>query len=349
MLKMIIQKSFIFTIILVMMISTSVSNVSAATKNSNDKSVTTDETKDSLNVLARVKSNNKEQLESLSREYAFNNIPTCREQKDNGRIILSFEYIVEIYNDYPAMLENAKKYFKVGRTYSSGFASNNKDANIYSSRATVKEVYDYDDEGFFVKFSYDITDTGTILYYLRYGDTISGCDWDKWFYNYLSDEDRAIINHVEATFNEVISEDMSDYERELAIHDWMLDNASYAHDENGGPAEKHDAYDILINGEGVCDAYAKAFMYLSWKAGIYCEKVSGEINDGGSHAWNIVRLDDDYYMVDSCWDDSGNCTDEASRHMFFNLTDDEMKDIGNRTWNETKYPSCTGTKYEYNN
>ena len=51
-------------------------------------------------------------------------------------------------------------------------------------------------------------------------------------------------------------------------------------------------------------------------------------------------------MIDATWDDPHNSW-EQPEHKYFNLTGEEMKDIGRRTWKEKNYPECNGTKYKY--
>ena len=112
----------------------------------------------------------------------------------------------------------------------------------------------------------------------------------------------------------------TDPEIELQIHDKLIDSVMYDHDLEKKDLEEcdlgHTAYGALVaNSNGlrnraVCDGYAKSFQYLLQRAGICAAYVSGEatcesasLSEQGSHAWNIVRLDDEWYEVDSCWDD----------------------------------------------
>ena len=144
-------------------------------------------------------------VKSVTTKYVFENIPQFSNQSENGKVSLSFEFIVELYGEYPKMFEQNKKQYKVGSKHPSGFV--NPD-NLIESQSEVVEVYDYGDDGFFVKLSVDVTDMGLIAYYLRYGDKIKDCDWDKWYNDYLTDEDRAVITRVNQAYDEVIKDDM---------------------------------------------------------------------------------------------------------------------------------------------
>ena len=54
-----------------------------------------------------------------------------------------------------------------------------------------------------------------------------------------------------------------------------------------------------MNRTGVCQAYAYAFYYLMSKFDIECYVTA---SDTMNHAWNIVKIQDDYYHVDCTYD-----------------------------------------------
>ncbi|MBR0380897.1 MAG: hypothetical protein IJH71_00490 [Eubacterium sp.] len=126
--------------------------------------------------------------------------------------------------------------------------------------------------------------------------------------------------------NEFLSDiDMngSDYEKALAIHDKLIDLVIYDYDvlENENSPESrmslaHTAYGALVdNGKGqehyaVCDGYSAAYTYLLGQAGVDSSVILGlggsSESESGGHAWNVVKMDGDWYEVDSTWDDMGN-------------------------------------------
>lgn len=100
------------------------------------------------------------------------------------------------------------------------------------------------------------------------------------------------------------------------IHDKLIDMVTYDVDIlETGVAEDfaHTAYGALVaNSDGVsnyavCDGYSLAYEYLLQQSGIEAAVVLGDAGsdgDMGGHAWNIVKLDGQWYEVDSTWDDS---------------------------------------------
>ncbi len=144
---------------------------------------------------------------------------------------------------------------------------------------------------------------------------------------------------------------MKDYQKELALHDYVVNNAKYdQRDENGGiPDDSYNAYGILIDGVGVCQGYADAMYRLLKAAGIENIMVIGQANNGSGligHAWNIVKIQGKYYNLDSTWDDpvTDNGTNVLS-HLYFNITDKQLS--VDHKWNESNYPSCNSTDYSY--
>ena len=114
------------------------------------------------------------------------------------------------------------------------------------------------------------------------------------------------------------------------------------------------AYGILINHTGVCESYAEAFQTLCNAVGINCTGIVG-IANGGNHKWNAVKLDGDWYQCDITFDDPVGGSPNDAYHYYFNLTDNEMKEL-HHTWQKSnweeyfsacRFPTCNGTKYSW--
>ncbi|MGE5677116.1 MAG: transglutaminase domain-containing protein [Pseudomonadota bacterium] len=161
---------------------------------------------------------------------------------------------------------------------------------------------------------------------------------------------------AEEIVGSVVSPVMSDYEKVLALHDYLIKNSRYDVENANSdtvPAEEHEAYGVLVNGIGVCDSYAKAFKLLMDKAGVECLLVEGSSTDASGqgtanldHAWNIVSLDGEYYHIDTTWDDVAEDRDsEDLVYHYLNLDDEDM--LKTHQWDMENYPECLGTKYNY--
>ena len=139
----------------------------------------------------------------------------------------------------------------------------------------------------------------------------------------------------------VIKPGMTDYQKELALHNYLINNARYSNENllsSKGPKEEYTPYGVLIKGVGSCSSYAKAFQKLCNLAGVKCIYVSGT-SKGVLHAWNIVKIKGRYYHVDVTWDDPVTSSGrQLLRYDYFNLPDSKM--MKDHQWDRSKYPPC---------
>jgi len=141
--------------------------------------------------------------------------------------------------------------------------------------------------------------------------------------NYLEDTEilkgkyKALTIKADAIIDSIISEKMSDYEKEKAIHDYIVEMTRYD-EKNQWPVESHTAYGTLINGVAVCDGYAEAFDLLLKRVGIKSELIYGSL-DGELHAWNLVEINGKDYFVDVTANDPINNENNYMKYTFFNV------------------------------
>lgn len=166
-----------------------------------------------------------------------------------------------------------------------------------------------------------------------------------------------ILERVKAVSESVITPGMSEYEIAKELHDYLALNCAYdAYWEyNNAPAivtNAHTAYGALIEGAAVCEGYALAYMAMLRYNGIECIYVSG-----GTHGWNIVKIDGEWYHVDVTWDDP--VPDKAGyvRYNYF-LKSDAVFRKDHPAWDQGKLYAlqgdsqwtpeyvCTSTKYD---
>lgn len=146
--------------------------------------------------------------------------------------------------------------------------------------------------------------------------------------------------------NSIITENMSDLEKEMAIHDYIVKNTAYDYENyiNGTiPQKGYHADGVLLDGIGVCQGYAEAIQLLLTKAGIKSMVIDGggELN----HAWNIVEIDGKNYHVDATWNDSIPDSPYKIKHRYFNLSD---KAIGrDHKWPKNVFPKCNDKRFDY--
>ena len=122
-----------------------------------------------------------------------------------------------------------------------------------------------------------------------------------------------IINNVDNILDG-ITPDMSDEDKVLYLHEALIDMTSY----DASKMSYKYATGPLLFGRGNCNGYAQAYTYLLKRAGIE----SAEIENKG-HIWNAVKLDGEWYHVDTTWDDPVSSADVD--HKFFLKTDKEFQ------------------------
>lgn len=141
-------------------------------------------------------------------------------------------------------------------------------------------------------------------------------------------------------------------EREHIIYTHLIQHVDY---KVGDEAWRHTMYGALVKGEGVCDAYSKAMVYLLNRAGIPCIRAFGYSHDQ-AHAWNMVQLYGDWYHVDATWDDPVMAgTPDFVGHTYLNVTTEALQEHHQITGAygasgqliSYPLPKANSTKYHY--
>lgn len=165
----------------------------------------------------------------------------------------------------------------------------------------------------------------------------------------LSDYDRAIYDAAKNVLDRTLRDGMSDYEKEEALYGWMIQNINYDWTHNdvmvSTPRESFTPYGGLVNRTAVCLGYATTFQLLMDLAGVECITVVGAAHQStGDHAWNMVRLNGNWYCVDVTWDANAREQSEPWGYSkaywnFFNVTSDVMADE-NHQWDYANTPEA---------
>ena len=174
--------------------------------------------------------------------------------------------------------------------------------------------------------------------YLSYGDVVAQLHF---YYYFDAQQTQQIQAVVDKAIGECIHSGMSEAHKALALHDYLVLHCAY--DTN---YLNYDAYSALVWGSSVCQGYAQAYEILLNAVGIESKMVSSEAMN---HAWNLVRIDGQWYHVDVTWDDplhysTHQDTPGHVKHSHFLCSDSQIKNLEHYGW-ETDI-ACTSTKYD---
>ena len=185
------------------------------------------------------------------------------------------------------------------------------------------EVQEEDLKDVFTAVLYDNPDMFWVDYeydYMVYSDSVAFSPK----YRLTEDEVKTMQDSVNDKIDEIMTEVNkldSDYEKELYIHDYIIENTEY--DISTLEKMGDTVHSVLVSGKSICEGYARTVQILLDKLGIENYLVTGDTESDGEilpHMWNIVNIDGDNYHLDVTWDDLNDEFDTV--YFYFNVTDE---------------------------
>ncbi|MCC2375251.1 S-layer homology domain-containing protein [Bacillus paranthracis] len=156
-------------------------------------------------------------------------------------------------------------------------------------------------------------------------------------YRETKEQTEYVMKQAKAIVSSITQVGMDDHEKVKAIHDYVVKHVSY-----DTSYKAYTAYEALVNRSSVCQGYALLTYQLLKEAGIENHFVVGT-GDGQPHAWNLVKIENKWYHLDTTFDDP--LPDEQGRvtYSYFNLSDEQI--ARNHEWNRGDYPQATTNYY----
>ncbi len=137
-------------------------------------------------------------------------------------------------------------------------------------------------------------------------------------YSSLDEKQMQVLSIAEQIIDQC--QGLSDYDRALFVHDYLTATTVY-----GFAQEPYSAYGALVEHMAVCQGYAYAYKLCMDLMGIPCITVGGTADNGEevlSHAWNMIRLENQWYHVDTTWNDATTSVEYGSWcHLYFCVND----------------------------
>jgi hypothetical protein len=156
-----------------------------------------------------------------------------------------------------------------------------------------------------------------------------------------------VNSKVQAVVSSVIKQGMNDFQKEVALHDYVVNNTVYDSknlEANTLPDDSFTAYGVFFKKVAVCQGYSEAMYRLLNAAGVSTKIVTGTAN-GVPHAWNLVSINGAYYQLDSTFDDPISSSGNLLSYNYFNITDSQIS--RDHSWNRNNYPTATSTAANY--
>ena len=115
-------------------------------------------------------------------------------------------------------------------------------------------------------------------------------------------------NQIVAILDDCVSDDYNDFEKALALYEYMTTTYTYDYDMYEVCLEKMDEqspYRLLTQKTGICNEIAGLYNYLLLQLGVDSDEIAGSMHnpDGTAegHSWVYVTLDGVSYHVDPTW------------------------------------------------
>ena len=121
-----------------------------------------------------------------------------------------------------------------------------------------------------------------------------------------------IYDESEKILSETVTEGMSDEEKRMVIYKYLEENCEYDYaaleeaEKNNYKKTADDeheyafnTYGIIVEKKGVCQSYAYAYKLLCNMSGLECNVMTGYLDGSLPHAWNVVKIDGEWYQTDS--------------------------------------------------
>lgn len=273
--------------------------------------------------------NGYEPIKEVEEQIADTEAQSLKKELDTGELGSNLDFDTEMYPYYSMLNDKLKRLYK--QIYAnanqrvSAFAPV-ENVNTTELKTAFEAFFNDHPEIFWIQTGYSCKHTQNgqcVEIILKFYPIANNLEAAK---NEFETQAQNIINGASAC--------KTDYEKEKYVHDAIITKVEY----DASAEMSQSAYSALVNGKSVCAGYARAFQYIMHQLGIpayYCTGYSGE-----EHAWNIVKLADEYYNVDVTWDD----TDPAT-YNYFNKTDAEYADTHVRKNLSIYLPACNGKTY----
>lgn len=143
-----------------------------------------------------------------------------------------------------------------------------------------------------------------------YGDEIRKVTFSG---NFLFSEEEILDRQekIKVAAREILSkipQEASDYEKVKRVYEEIINYTEYSMNAQ----DNQNICSVFLGRKSVCQGYAKAVQYLLNHLSVPTTLVVGTVENGEGHAWNLVRIDNQYYHVDATWGDASYLVEQKN-------------------------------------
>lgn len=170
--------------------------------------------------------------------------------------------------------------------------------------AIIYTMPDFNDDTVLTGYGFTYTYSHDILEAVRDGNE-----------NSLDEKQRSALECARG-FLATLPRDISDYEKELAIHNYVCGSITYTRDSS--MEDIINCYGGLVLGRGNCQAYTDAFNLLCGLSGFESGRLTCTAN-GEEHSLNYIVINNVHYFTDCTFDDGIDDKDRGYGLFYFNV------------------------------
>lgn len=154
--------------------------------------------------------------------------------------------------------------------------------------------------------------------------------------NYTDDEIKTINSKINDIIYNNINSTMSTKEKIETFHDYIVDHTVYDTEEaklveqnTSSNLASYKAYNVVVNGIGLCGGYSDTLAIFLNKIGVNNFKVSTD-----KHVWNVIYFEDNWYHIDMTWDDPVTTSNTPKLiHDYFIISTNQLHNLDNQKHN----------------
>lgn len=173
-------------------------------------------------------------------------------------------------------------------------------------------------------------------------------------YTMKKSEIDAAQQRLDAYADKCISEysgEGNEYKKVKHVYEYLIKHNEY---DLAAP-NNQNVLSVVDEGRTVCQGYAKMTQYILNRMGVFATLCEGVVKGSESHVWNVVKINNSYYHIDTTWGDASyNITSDTEtkfdipevNYDYLCVTDEEIQKT-HVVKNTISLPVCDSMEANY--